>query len=215
MSLIVTAKKASAVPLLSPGLYPAVCVGVADLGSQHNPKYNKSEDKVLVTWEVIGETVDVDGEQKPRWLSRKFTKSLNPKSSLAKALTAWLGIAIDTSTQLSLGDLIGTGCQLQVETYTGKDEREHNNVSVVVSFPKGMTVPAPISETTVFDIDAPDAKETLSKLPQWVQEEIKASTTWQKRIANTQDLDIDEADVQEAVAAAEAAKSSTSEVRPF
>lgn len=213
MSLIVSAKKVSTVPLLAPGLYPAVCVGVVDLGSQHSVKFNKSADQILITWEIIGETVDVNGEAKPRWLSRTFTKSLDPKSSLNKALTAWLGIPINTETELSLRDLIGTGCQLQVDTYTGKDEQERNAVSVVVSYPKGMAVPAPVSETVAFDMDDPDADEVLPKLSEWVQERIKGSTTWHKRNANTQDLDIDDTDVQEAVAASEA-KSKT-EVRGF
>ena len=36
--------------------YPAVCVGLYDIGEQFNEKYDKAQKKVVITWELIGAT---------------------------------------------------------------------------------------------------------------------------------------------------------------
>lgn len=60
----------------------AVCVGVIDLGEQYSEKFKKYSNEVQFVWELAGETVEVDGEQKPRQLSRTFTVASSKKSNL-------------------------------------------------------------------------------------------------------------------------------------
>ena len=62
-------------PPVEPGVYISVCVGVIDLGEQLCEYKNKKtgyQPKVQFVWELVGETVEVDGETKPRQLSRIF-----------------------------------------------------------------------------------------------------------------------------------------------
>lgn len=40
MGLIVKKRKASSIPPMDAGTYPAVCIGVVDLGQQHSEKFN-------------------------------------------------------------------------------------------------------------------------------------------------------------------------------
>ena len=60
-------------PPLEPGVYIAVCVGVIDLGEQYSEKFKNYRNEVQFVWELAGETVEVDGEVKPRQLSRTFS----------------------------------------------------------------------------------------------------------------------------------------------
>ena len=91
MSLTISEKKESSVPLLEAGTYTAVCCELVDLGQQYNEKWGTSARKVLIGWEVVGETVNVNGEAQPRIFSKTYTASLNEKASLRKDLNAWRG----------------------------------------------------------------------------------------------------------------------------
>ena len=51
------------VPLVEPGVYMAICVGVIDLGEQYSEKFKNYAPKLRIVWELVGETVEVDGEQ--------------------------------------------------------------------------------------------------------------------------------------------------------
>lgn len=57
-------------PPVEPGVYIAICVGVVDLGEQYSEKFKNYSNKVKFIWELVGETIEVDGEQKPRQLSK-------------------------------------------------------------------------------------------------------------------------------------------------
>ena len=70
MSLTVKETKGGGGAPIEPGAYPARCVGVVDLGIQHNDFNNKDQEKVRLIFELPTERVQVDGEDKPRWLSK-------------------------------------------------------------------------------------------------------------------------------------------------
>ena len=79
-----------AVPPLEPGVYMAVCVVVADLGDQYSEKFKKSSRKVVFSFDIPSETIEIDGEQKPRQLSKRCTFSVSKKGTLNKMLNAWM-----------------------------------------------------------------------------------------------------------------------------
>ena len=62
-------------PPVEPGAYPAVCIGVIDLGEQYSEKFKNYSNKVQIVWELPTETIEVDGKQEPRQLSKDFTIS--------------------------------------------------------------------------------------------------------------------------------------------
>jgi len=196
MSLIAKAKPSNNIAPLEPGIYTGICVGLADLGEQKNPIYNNYHERVLLFFEIVGEFVDVgDGEAKPRWLSKEFTKSLHSRSNLAKTLKSWRNMEFtqeETDGGFDLKQMVGQACQLQVMLKeSSNDGREFNVIENIMGLAKGTTVREPISDLLIFDMDdMPKAEETFPKLPQWVRDRIQKSTEWPKLHRNSEDLDI-------------------------
>ena len=99
MSLKAKRKVVSSIPPMDGGTYMGVCVAVVDLGQQYKQfekqKQGKYAEECMFIFEIPDERVEVDGEDKPRWLSsRRFTVSLNERSALYQMLTSWRGKAL-------------------------------------------------------------------------------------------------------------------------
>lgn len=195
MGLKVKNKKGPSLPPVDAGTYNSICVGIVDLGEQYSEKFKKYDDKVLIIWELSGVTVEVDGEEKPRWLSKDFSATLNEKSNLTKFLVPWRGKAF-TEDELSgdgfnLPEMLGKGCFLQV-TIEEKDGNQYNKINGVMGLPVGMPPPTTESELLTFDMDAWN-DEVLEKLPEWIQDRIKKSTQYQKVHTPTEKVDFPDA----------------------
>ena len=136
----------------------------------------------MFIFEIPDERVEVDGEDKPRWLSsRRFTVSLHERAALFQMLTAWRGKAL-TDAELDpagegfdLMQMAGVPAMLSVTVVEKDDGSKYNRIEAVTGFPKGLPAPQPESEILVFDADEPDM-EVFGKLPEWVQDIIRKST---------------------------------------
>ena len=186
MSLKARRKPASNIPPMDGGTYMAVCIGVIDLGEQYKQfdkqKQGKYAEECLFLFEIPDERVQVDGEDKPRWLSsRRYTVSLHERSGLYQMLTAWRGKALSDAELDPAGDgfdlmqMAGQGAMLSVSVAEKDDGSRHNKIEAVTGFPKGISSPTPESEILVFDADDPDM-EVFGKLPEWIQDIIRKST---------------------------------------
>lgn len=198
MSLKIKKKSGSSVPPMDAGTYPAVCVGIVDLGEQYSETFKKYSDKLLVIWEIPSQTIQIDGEDKPRWLSKDFTASLHEKSGLYQTLVSWRGkaftekeLTVDENgfMQFSVLDMLGTGCFLQV-IVEDKDSGSYNRITSVIALPAGMETPATNTSLIAFDMDAWD-DGVFSALPGWIQDRIKKSTQYQKLHAPADSIDVD------------------------
>lgn len=186
MSLKAKRKPASNIPPLDGSTYMGVCIGVIDLGEQFRQfdkqKQGKYAEECMFIFEIPSERVEVDGEDKPRWLSSKrYAVSLHDRSALYQMLTSWRGKAL-TDAELDpagegfdLMQLAGRGAMLSVSVVEKDDGSRHNKIEAVTGFPKGIPAPQPESEILVFDADDPDM-EVLGKLPEWIQDIIRKST---------------------------------------
>lgn len=175
-------------PPVDPGVYIAVCVGVIDLGEQYSEKFKNYSNKVKFIWELIGETIEVDGEQKPRQLSKEFTISTSKKSGLRATLGSWNGrdYGDEEFGNIDLFDQIGQPCQLQVVL---NDTGEYANVNNLMPLPRGM--PAPVTATVPIRWDMEQWDDTVfAGLPEWVQEQIKKSTQYQKEHTPTDTIEV-------------------------
>lgn len=192
MALIATKTTKNSIPPLAPDTYTARCIGVVDLGEQHSETFNNYAHKVLLIFEVCGETVDVDGEAKPRWLSKDFTLSLSEKAALYKTITTWFNrppsdIELRDGFDLSL--LLNRPAMLSVAV-TEKGDAQYNNITAITAVPKSITVPEATSDQLWFDISEWD-QATFDKLPVWMQERIKASTEYRTKLPQgTTEIDI-------------------------
>lgn len=198
MSLKIKQKTGSSVPPMEAGTYPAVCVGIVDLGEQYNETFKKYSDKLLIIWEIPSQTILIDGEDKPRWLSKEFATSLHEKSNLYQTLVSWRGKAFteqdlakdeDGFMQFSVLDMLGEGCFLQV-IVEEKDSGKYNRITSVIKLPAGMPTPETKNPLIAFDIDSWD-EVVFHNLPGWIQERIKKSTQYQKLHVPTDSVDVD------------------------
>lgn len=165
-------------PPVEPGVYMAVCIGVIDLGEQYSEMFKKLSNKVIIVWELPGETVEVDGEQKPRQLSKEFVFSESSKSNIRKFIESWNSKSYtdDEFRELDLFDQIGKPCQLNVVL---NESKEYSNVDNLMPIPKGFPSPTSATEPLRWDIYAWD-DAVFDKLPEWIQKKIKKSTQYQK-----------------------------------
>ena len=172
---------------MEPGVYIATCVGVVDLGEQYSEKFKNYRNEVQFIWELSGETVEVDGEVKPRQLSRTFSFAVGKKSSLRGFLSSWNGVQYSDEQfgELEVFDQVGRACQLNVVL---NDTGEYANVDSVIPLPKGMPAPKTDTEPICWDMERWD-DAVFQALPEWVQEKIKKSTQYQKEHTPTDTVD--------------------------
>lgn len=189
MSLKIKDRAKPAVPPVEPGVYMAACVGVIDLGEQYSEKFKNYSNKVMLTFELLGETVEIDGETKPRQISRIFAFAMGAKSGLRKFLQSWDGktMSDEQTAEEDLSQRLGRTCQLQIVLNETGDKANIDNIMAV---PKGIKLDKPKSEMVLFDLDEFD-QATFEKLSEWTQETIQKSSQWQKEHASTDTIAAD------------------------
>lgn len=179
-----------AIPPVEPGVYMGICVGVIDLGEQYSELFKKCSNDVQLVWELVGETVEVDGEQKPRQLSRTFSVSTSKKSNLRKFIGSWNSkqYTDEEFGELELFEQLGRACQLQVVL---SEDGQYSNIDNVMALPKGMPAPTTGTALIQWDMDAWD-DAAFKALPEWVQEKVKKSTQYQKLHTPTDKVDFED-----------------------
>lgn len=168
-------------PPVEPGAYPAVCIGIIDLGEQYSEKFKSYSNKVQIVWELPMETIEVDGKLEPRQLSKEFTISASKKGNLRGFLSSWNSktYSDEEFLELDLFDQIGRACQVNVVL---NETGEYANVESAIPLMKGF--PVPQSSTPPIRWDMENWNDAVFQaLPEWVQEKIKKSTQYQKNHA--------------------------------
>ena len=158
---------------LEDGVYTAVSQMLIDLGIQNNERFEKKQRKFIIVWQILGQTIEINGEEKPRVISKEYTLSLNEKSKLRADLQAWRGKAF-TADELNGFDLINIlnkPCQLQIITEE-KNNKPHTNIASIMAMPKGMQVSG-TDDTIYFNTYEPETFKNFGKIPKWIQDKIR------------------------------------------
>jgi hypothetical protein len=155
------------------GTYPARLVQIVSLGVQEGEwkGERKVTPKVTLTFELPTETITINGEEQPRWISKEFNLSLHEKSSLTPIVKA-----LDPARQCKdLSELLGKPCMVQV----GSTETGNAKITSIVAPMKGMPVAEIYNQAKMlaFDFDAPDL-EMFATFPQFMQEKIKSAINY-------------------------------------
>lgn len=168
-------------PPIPAGQYLAVCVGVFDLGEQYSEKFKSYSPKLMITFDIPAVTIEVDGKQEPRQLSREFTISGKNNSKLREFITAWNGVQYSDEAFGEFDPLtqIGKPAMLSVVL---NETGEYANINAIMPLFPGMSAPTTSTQYKIWDMDAWDDK-AFEELPAWVQEKIKKSTQYQKEHA--------------------------------
>ena len=178
MSLIASAKTETNYTPIPEGTYLAVCNMLIDLGEQVNKKYDSIARKVLIGWEIPNETITIDGEEKPRIISKQYTNSLGKKASLRADLISWRGrdFTDEELAAFDLKNIVGASCLINI-VHNESGDRVYANISGIMALPKGMPKGQLSEPPTVFDLDV-DPLESVEKLPAWIAEKVKSSVTF-------------------------------------
>ena len=175
----VSAPEGSSIPIMEAGAYPAVCIGIIDIGDQFNKVYDKYTRKCVFQFEIPSETIEIDGEQKPRVISATYTASLAEKSNLRKTLESWRGreFTKEELTGFDLENVLGAPCMLNVIHKESAQGNTFANISAITRMPKGYEVRSN-TEKIIFSLNDTDALEKMAKLPEWIQARIKESSQY-------------------------------------
>jgi len=151
----------------TPGMHPAVCTMIADIGYQQAGIYG-IKPKVVFQFELCDE--NVEGTENPLIVYDTLTASMSQKANLRAMLTGWRGRAFtdEEAGEFDMKNVLGAYCQLLlVENASG--EKVYTNIETIVPWPKGMDKPKPKNPLLFYD---PDNTAVLTKLPEWVQKKI-------------------------------------------
>lgn len=168
------------IPPMEPDVYMAVCTMVIDVGQQYSERYKNVSNQILLAFDIPDVTIEVDGVNKPRQISKRYTYSTNMKGNLYKLLCSWLNkkFSEDELGELDLFSLLGRGCQVQV---TLKEDGKHNDIANVMALPRGMKTPESMNPYLSYDIDEDGfTGEKWDALPEWVRGIIERSEQYQQ-----------------------------------
>ena len=176
------------------GVWIARCIKVIDLGTQRVEFQGdvKLQHKLQIMWEVLGEdengvplVMDVDGQEVPMTISKRYTLSLHEKARLRADLEAWRGkpFAPEELKGFDVSKLLGAYCMCNVvESET--NGKTYSNISSITPLPRELAKVKPASSTPLqsFDADNPDMA-MFEGFHAKLQETIQASQEWQARTA--------------------------------
>ena len=174
-----TATKGASIDPIENGNHQGVCVAVIDLGTQYNKQFNKSQPKVMITWElpdfpILNENGQPDPSKGFRLISREYTAILHEKSNLYIDLISWRGVAFTPEEMegFNIKAILGVNCLVNVIRVT-KNNNTYANVTAVAKLPKGMA-PKTATYQLLYDMD-----EGVVPIPEgvadWIKTKIEAS----------------------------------------
>jgi len=160
------------------GTHHAVCYGIIAVGTQPSEKFTPRQ-KIVVCFEIPSERITIKDQDLPRGISKRYTLSLNEKSSLRKDLQSWRGKPF-TQEELNgfdVSKVIGSNCLISV-LHSDRAGAIYADISGISALPRQMASVRPENQPLYFNlIEAIDlAKKTgntdvnwPSELPAWVQ----------------------------------------------
>jgi len=163
------------------GNHVAVCCGIVDLGTQYSEKYEKSQRKVMIEWEIVGDTKS-DGT--PYYVNREYSFSMNQKADLRNDLESWRGVQFTKEDfgKFELSNILGVGCMMNVN-HEQSGDKVYPKVVSIARMPKTMPSPPLVAKPRCLSLNPgefdPDEMEGL-----WnrVLEKIKESPEYKARI---------------------------------
>ena len=173
MSMIAKSEGGNDIPKLEDGVYTAISSMLIDLGIQNNEKFGKKQRKIMIVWNILGETLEIKGEERPRVISKEYTLSLAEKSTLRKDLQAWRGkvFTADELEGFDLRNILNVPCQIQIINEE-KNGKSYTSIASIMAMPKGMTVES-LEKTITFDTYEPETWNSFSEIPKWIQDKIR------------------------------------------
>lgn len=156
------------------GTHLAICYRIADVGTQPDSGFGPKR-KIIVTWELCNEMIEIEGAMKPMSVSTYYGFTLHKQSRLRQDLERWRNRAF-TKEELkafNLNAILGKPCQLSIL----HNEDGRAKVDVVLAVPKGMPIPKPFNGPVEYSIE--DGRNDVYKaLPEWIRKACEMCQEW-------------------------------------
>ena len=184
MSLTVNANGGSNIPPVAEGTHLAVCNMLIDLGLQTSEVYKNTTRKVLIGWEIPGETIKAEDGEHPRTLSKRYTASLNESANLRQDLAAWRGrdFTAEELEAFDLRSIVGKSCLINV-IHRDSNGKTYANIQNIMALPKGMEKGKLSDKPVVYDMDN-DPISAVEELPKWIADIVIKSQTYQDKLVS-------------------------------
>ncbi len=166
--------------LVTPGMHPAVCDMMVDLGLQEQKSQlygDSTKHQVYIRWQIPGERLEYekDGQkiEGPMTIGSYYTLSLNEKATLRKHLQGWRGkeFTADEAANFDITAVLGKPCTLNVIHKTGGDGKVRAKVDGVGPTMKGVPAATLEGEAILYD-GGGEGSPVWSKLRPWMHEAI-------------------------------------------
>ena len=170
----------------SPGMYPAVLIGLIDIGT-HTHVYNGKQitgRKLFLCWELTGEN---DSNGQAFVIAQDYTWSLHKKANLRALIEGWFGRSLSDAEEFDIISLLGKECCLTVSEGQTPNGKKFSEIKGVGPTMKGQVVPPPTRELFAFNVGLLNSSGDAVEIPEWVPrnygrpivDEIKASAEFQ------------------------------------
>ncbi len=163
---------------LPTGSHVARCIACISLGTQQSPMF-PARFKIMLMFEVPGETVTIDGKPAPMTIQKEYTLSLSEKANLRHDVESWRGREF-TPTELDgfdVGNVVGAPGMLSVIHKTSANKKVYANIASIVGLPRGVSCPPIWHKAIKYEIEAGE-DATFKSFPQWIQKKIQACDEW-------------------------------------
>ena len=178
------------IPPMTPGTKMGICIGIVDIGTQPVTFKGKTnyKEQLLIVIEFPSEKIEIDGEMKPRQLSRTMSRTTSDRGFFKQTVEAWFARTFteDELIEFETDVMLLRPCMVTVKL---SEDGKYANIDNIVQYPDGIPVPTTTTVPYTFDMDAWD-DEAFKKLPEWIQEKIKKSTQYQKQHAPTTAIEV-------------------------
>lgn len=173
-------------------IYSIIHIGTTERETQWGLK---QQNKIRITWELLNEMRDFNGEMKPLVISQEYTISFGEKANLRKMIDGLLGkdaqkfIEDDT---FDIESLLGRYCMVNVQ-HTSKGDKTYANVVSVAPVPKGIELPDKFNEDFILNYSDKWSDEKFSKLPDFIKDKMKETDEY--KALNFEPKEIDPEDI--------------------
>ena len=162
------------------GTIQAICIWCYDIGThetQFGTEEPKMKQKVIITFEVQSERIEIDGEDLPRVISHTYNLSLHEKAILCKHLEGFRGKVFTEEEKkgFDLTTILGHNCLLNI-THNESNGKTYANISSISPLMKGMPKLTP--ETPIRWYSTGMGDEIPEGTPNWIKEKIEESVEW-------------------------------------
>lgn len=168
------------------GTYPAVLIGLIDLGT-HSFTYNneqKESRKVFFVWELTNET---DSKGQNFVVAQDYTWSLNKKAHLRPMIESWIKRGLADDEEFELISLLGKHCMLGIQEGETSKKKKFVEVSSVSALAKGFAATEPQYTPFAFHLSTLASSKADLNIPEWVprlygrtiEDEIRSSKEFQ------------------------------------